>query len=159
VTRESKAHLDLLGRELLADWLELIPPFVAGPAVRMGQKGRLKRPEKLDTNVMISNIRGPAEPWSFGSALVEEMYVTGPPNSGVGVTFVLWDYGGRLLFGILSFADSVDAPRELADGLHSSLCELTRIARRRALRGGDLAGHDPVGHTLVRTEERAGDGE
>ncbi|HMC09044.1 MAG TPA: wax ester/triacylglycerol synthase family O-acyltransferase [Actinomycetota bacterium] len=139
-TREAKAHLDLLGRELMADWLEVFPPFVVGPLVRRDRRRRLKHPERLDTNVMISNIRGPAQPWSFGAALVEEMYVTGPPNNGVGVTFVLWDYGGRLLFGILSFADSVEAPRELAEGLHGSLRELTQIARQVRLHPIGLSG-------------------
>ena len=66
------------------------------------------------------------------SAVVEEMYVTGPPNGGVGVTIVAWDYAGRLLLGLLSFADSVEDPGELVAGLHRSLAELVEAADRVA---------------------------
>ena len=131
VTRESKLRLDLAGRELLADWLEHIPPCVAEAAVRSGQRKRREGAAKLDANVVVSNIRGPSEPWAFASVPIEEMYVTGPPNSGVGVTFVLWDYAGRLLFGILAFADSVGDTTELAEGLRGSLAELAGLAEVR----------------------------
>jgi hypothetical protein len=60
--------------------------------------------------------------------VVEEMYVTGPPNGGVGVTIVAWDYAGRLLLGLLSFADSVEDLGELVAGLHHSLAELVEAA-------------------------------
>lgn len=128
VTRESKRSLDLTGREVLGEWLDLVPPAIVSAALRRGHRRRRSHPDRLDTNVTISNLRGPARPWSFGSAVVEEMYLTGPPNSGVGVTFVVWDYAGTLLVGILSFADSVEAPAELASGLSRSLSELVAIA-------------------------------
>ena len=88
----------------------------------------------------ISNTRGPARRWSFGPAVVEEMYISGPPNSGVGVTFVVWDYAGALSVGIMSFADSVEDPGELASGLSRSLNELATIARCRQGRSASLAG-------------------
>jgi hypothetical protein len=62
---------------------------------------------------------------------VEEMYLAGPPNNGVGVNFAFWDYAGRLLFGILSFADSVEDPGELAVHLSHSLEELVAAAECR----------------------------
>jgi WS/DGAT C-terminal domain len=63
--------------------------------------------------------------------VVEELYLTAPPNNGVGVTFAVWDYADTLLIGILSFADSMEAPAELAAGLSRSLRELVTIARCR----------------------------
>ncbi|HET9117371.1 MAG TPA: WS/DGAT domain-containing protein, partial [Pseudonocardiaceae bacterium] len=150
VTRESKRRLDLAGREVIAEWLELVPPAIARVAVRRSHRRRRDSPDRLDTNVTISNTRGPAQRWTFGAAVVQEMYLAGPPNSGVGVTFVVWDYAGALLVGILSFADSVDDPGELANGLSRSLRELVTIARCRLERsaspagvaGGRLAGSD-----------------
>ncbi len=127
MTREAKACLDLAGRHLLPDWLEYIPPLLGEPAVRRVQAARRnpgKTPPKLDSNVVVSNVRGPSEPWQFGSAVVEEIYLAGPPNGGVGVTVVAWDYAGRLLLALLSFADSVGDPGELTAGLHRSLAEL-----------------------------------
>ncbi len=140
VTRESKRCLDLIGREVIAEWLELVPPVIARAAVRRSHRRRRGHPDRLDSNVTISNTRGPARRWSFGPGVVEEMYISGPPNSGVGVTFVVWDYAGALLVGILSFADSVEDPGELASGLSRSLSELVTIARYRQGRSASLAG-------------------
>lgn len=131
VTRESKRRLDLLGRQVPGEWLDIVPPAIASAAVRRSNQRRCSHPEHLHANVTISNLRGPARPWSFGSAVVEEMYLTAPPNSGMGVTFLVWDYAGALLVGILSFADSVENPAELADGLARSLSELVTVARCR----------------------------
>ena len=130
VTREAKVCLDLAGRQLLPDWLEYLPPLLGEPAVRRVQAARRNpgtTPAKLDANVVVSNVRGPPEPWRFGSAVVEEMYLAGPPNGGVGVTIVAWDYAGRLLLGLLSFADSVEDPGELTAGLHRGLAELVEL--------------------------------
>jgi diacylglycerol O-acyltransferase / wax synthase len=131
VTRKSKRCLDLTGREVMGQWLDLVPPAVLSAAVRRGQRRRRSHPNHLDTNVTISNIRGPARPWSFGSVVIEGMYLTAPPNSGVGVSFAVWDYAGTLLVGILSFADAVAAPAELAAGLSHSLRKLVTIAKCR----------------------------
>ncbi len=129
VTGEAKRRLGILGPELLPDWLEFVPPAAAERAVRRHARRRRRHPDKVDVNIVVSNVRGPAEPWSFGPAVAEEMYLTGPPNNGVGANIVLWDYSGRLCFGILTFADSIEAPDQLAEGLHRSLAELvTRAA-------------------------------
>lgn len=140
VTCESKRCLDLVGREVMGEWLDLVPPAIARAAVRRDHRRRRRRPDHLDTNVTISNVRGPAQPWSFGPTVIEEMYITAPPNSGVGVTFVVWDYAGTLLVGILSFADSVEDPGELASGLSRSLNELVIIARDRREKSAVLSG-------------------
>jgi diacylglycerol O-acyltransferase / wax synthase len=132
ITAEAKACLALAGGELLADWLEYLPPIIAVPMVRRNEAARRrldKQSASLDSNVVVSNLRGPSIPWRLGSTIVEEMYLVGPPNSGIGVNFALWDYAGRLLFGILAFADSVENPRELAMGLSRSLDELIAAAQ------------------------------
>lgn len=157
VTRESKRRLDLMGREVLGEWLDFLPPAITCAVVRRGYRRRRSHPDHLDTNVTISNIRGPARPWCFGSAVVDEMYVSAPPNSGVGVTFVIWDYAGTLLVGILSFADSVADPGELAGGLSRSLSELVTIARCRRGSSASLAGGSACNVRPV-TGEAAGTG-
>lgn len=140
VTRESKRRLDLIGRQVGGEWLDLVPPAIVCAAIQRSNRRRRSHPEHLHTNVTISNLRGPVRPWSFGSAVVEETYFTAPPNSGVGVTFAVWDYADTLLIGILSFADSVEAPAELAVGLSRSLRELVTIARCRRGTGRGAAG-------------------
>jgi hypothetical protein len=104
--------------------------------VQAARRNPGKAPAKLDANVVVSNVRGPSERWQLGSAAVEEMYLAGPPNGGVGVTIVAWDYAGRLLLGLLSFADSVEDPGELTAGLRRGLAELVEAAERVALASG-----------------------
>jgi WS/DGAT/MGAT family acyltransferase len=133
VTTEAKRCLDLGGRELLADWLTSIPPILTSPLARRSEAARRrpgKRRVRLDANVVVSNLRGPSAPWQLGSTVVEEIYMA-PPGNGVGVNFLLWDYAGHLMFGILSFADSVKDPGELAMRLSRSLEELVVAAESR----------------------------
>jgi hypothetical protein len=79
---------------------------------------------------VVSNLRGPSAPWQLGTILVEEVYMA-PPGNGAGVNFLLWDYAGRLLFGILSFAESIENPRELSLRLPRALEELVAAAEIR----------------------------
>jgi diacylglycerol O-acyltransferase len=131
VTAESKRAIALFDPGLLGDWLNYSLPVVVDRLVARYNRQRHANPAKLTVNVVVSNLRGLAPGQSLGSATVEEMYITGPPNNGVGTNITLWDYEDRLCFGILCFADSVAEPRELAEGLHTSLAQLVRLAKAR----------------------------
>lgn len=128
VTAEAKACLDLAGRELSMKRLECIPPMLMRPRVRRKQAawrrtGRHRL--RLSANVVVSNFRGPSVRWRLKSTVVEEMCLAAAPGSGVGVSFVLWDYADRLMFGIMSITDSVEDPGELAMRLSRCLEELS----------------------------------
>lgn len=127
-TTEAKQQLAIRGPELLPDWLEMLPPALMDRAVRRNHRKRCKGRGKIDVNVVVSNLRGPRPGGCVGSAEVEEIYVAGPPNNGVGTNVVLMDCGDRMFFSFLCFADSVEAPEELAHGLHQSLGELVKHA-------------------------------
>jgi diacylglycerol O-acyltransferase / wax synthase len=64
----------------------------------------------------------------LGSTVVEELYIAGPPNNGVGVNVMLLDYGDQIFVGVLTFADSVETPGEITDGVHAALVELRHQA-------------------------------
>jgi WS/DGAT/MGAT family acyltransferase len=133
VTSESKQQLALAGPELLPDWLDCLPPAVTDRLVRLQHRRRRADPRNLDVNLFISNLRGSSERWRLGAALVEDLYVVGPPDYGAGLIVMLMDYAERLTFCILSFADSLEAPGELVKGIHSGFNELVRLAE---LHGG-----------------------
>ena len=65
------------------------------------------------------------------ASALEELYIAGPPNNGAGVNVVALDYGDRLFSGILTFADSVEDPGELADGLERAFRELKQATEAR----------------------------
>jgi hypothetical protein len=136
----AKAELALTGPELLPDWLEYFPPFLHEPWTRRTHRRRRKFPDRPDlVNLLVSNLRGPDTPWSFGSATVEEMYVTGPPAGGQGSNVLVWSYGDQLAFGILSFADSMKDPVALGEYLHEALAELVAAARDHQAVSGSIA--------------------
>ena len=129
VTKAAKVELDMAGPELLPDWLEFAIPCVATAIAKQVHRRRRKHPDKPDlVNILVSNLRGPENPWSFGSALIEDLFLSGPPSNGVGSNVMLWSYGEHLNFGINSFADSMQSPRELTGYFHDALDELLAAA-------------------------------
>ena len=78
----------------------------------------------VDANVLISNIRGPAEPWQLLGCEVYDLYIDGPPSNGVGLNVMLWSYGDRLLLGVLAFADALQDPAALTRHLEQSFADL-----------------------------------
>lgn len=132
---EAKAQLDLLGPELLPAWLDHVPPLVSKPGARaMVERLKALGPDDLvDANVLVSNIRGPAEPWQLFGATVEDLYIDGPPSNGVGWNVMLWSYGDRVLIGVLAFAEAlVDAPA-LTGHVTDAFGELLDAVERRSL--------------------------
>lgn len=105
-------------------WLDLVPPAVAAPGADALFRRVTEQSEHADANVLVSNIRGPAEPWPWHGSIVEELWIDGPPSNGVGANVMLWSYGDRLLFGILCFADAVTDPPALAAACEAAFAEL-----------------------------------
>jgi WS/DGAT/MGAT family acyltransferase len=118
---------------LLGDWLSSVPPVLLDHAIRAQERKRRRRPGSVQpvANVVVSNVRGPVEALHLGPARIDELYLSGPPNNGVGTNIVLLDLGGHVHVSIMCFADSVAGPEELAMGLHDALAELVHIAVTR----------------------------
>ncbi|MCU4187010.1 wax ester/triacylglycerol synthase family O-acyltransferase [Acidiferrimicrobium sp. IK] len=109
---------------LMSWWLEQIPPALAERAVRRGVRLRRDHPERIEWNVVVSNVRSYREARHLGSQQLEELYLTGPPNGGVGVNISVTDYCDRLFVGVLAFSDSLDRPGDLAAHLRAAVDEL-----------------------------------
>ncbi len=124
VAREARGQLEVLGADLMPAWLDLVPPAVAAPGADALFRRVTEQREHADANVLVSNIRGPAEPWPWHGSIVEELWIDGPPSNGVGANVMLWSYGDRLLFGILCFADAVTDPPALAAACEAAFAEL-----------------------------------
>jgi WS/DGAT/MGAT family acyltransferase len=131
---EAKAQLATLGEDVMPAILDHVPPFVADPGARaLVARLRDAGPDDLvDANVLISNIRGPAAPWSLLGREVVDLYIDGPPSNGVGLNVMLWSYGDRLLLGILAFADALRDPAALTRHVESSFADLhTALTRNQ----------------------------
>lgn len=121
---EAKAQLAELGPDLLPTWLDAVPPLVSEPGARALVERLRAGGDRVDANVLISNIRGPAEPWTLRGRTVTDLYIDGPPSNGVGLNVMLWSYGDRILFGVLAFADALRAPVALGAWFDRAFAEL-----------------------------------
>jgi WS/DGAT/MGAT family acyltransferase len=124
VAGEARGQLDDLGPDLLPTWLDLVPPLIADPGARALVQRLRDGDGPVDANVLISNIRGPAERWSIFGTTLEDLYLDGPPSNGVGCNVMLWSYGDRLLFGVLAFADALRDPASFTAHCHAAFDEL-----------------------------------
>ena len=123
---EAKDQLTLLGPDLMPAVLDHVPPFISEPGAKaLIERLRAVGPDDLvDANVLISNIRGPAEPWSLFGCEVADLFIDGPPSNGVGLNVMLWSYGDRLLLGILAFADALRDPAALTRHVEAAFADL-----------------------------------
>ena len=96
------------------------------------QKRRREHREEAEHSAVVSNIKGPSQPWWFEDALVEELHIQGPPSNGVGPNVMLWSYCDRLLIGVLAFADAMDDPHEFSAYMVEALAERLEPACTRA---------------------------
>lgn len=131
---EAKEQLGVLGPDLLPAWLDFVPPLASEPGARalIARLQAAGPTDLVDANVLISNIRGPAEPWTLLGATVEDLYIDGPPSNGVGLNVMLWSYGDRLLLGMLAFADAVRDPAALSRHVDASFSDLRDAVERAA---------------------------
>ncbi|MCU1369103.1 MAG: wax ester/triacylglycerol synthase family O-acyltransferase [Ilumatobacteraceae bacterium] len=126
IAAEAKAQLAVLGEDVMPSILDHVPPLVAAPGARaLVARLRGAGPDDLvDTNVVISNIRGPAQPWRLFDREVVDLFIDGPPSNGVGLNVMLWSYGDRLLLGILAFADALADPAALTRHIEEAFTDL-----------------------------------
>jgi diacylglycerol O-acyltransferase len=124
VAAEAKAQLTALGPDLMPAWLDLVPPLVTEPGAAALIERLRSSDDRADANVLVSNIRGPAEPWTLLGCDVADLYIDGPPSNGVGLNVMLWSYGDRLLLGILAFADALRDPAALTRHIEQAFAEL-----------------------------------
>jgi diacylglycerol O-acyltransferase len=141
VAAEAKAQLATLGEDVMPLVLDHVPPIVAAPGARaLVARLRDAGPDDLvDANVLISNIRGPAQPWHLFGREVVDLYIDGPPSNGVGLNVMLWSYGNRLLLGILAFADALQDPAALTRHVEAAFAELHAAVATHAVPEPDAA--------------------
>ncbi|WP_110240543.1 wax ester/triacylglycerol synthase family O-acyltransferase [Nocardioides gilvus] len=132
VSRASKRELEAIGVDLVPRWLDLVPPWLARRGVRDTVERLRKAETDVDASILVSNVRGPAAPWSIGGRVFTDLHVDGPPSNGVGCNVMVWSYGDRMLFGILAYADALEAPAEFRAALEESYAELLDEAARRS---------------------------
>jgi len=125
-TKLGKRELDLLGRTTFIQLMEFLPPLFS--LWKTNLKQRLRKPEKQHyrplTNVIISNVPGPAERISGNYGTLVDIYSMGPLIEGCGLNITVWSYAGNLNFSLMGCKKALPDVDRLADGLPRALAEL-----------------------------------
>jgi len=130
VTAAAKIQQNLLGAEMMADWVAYTPPGPYAFAVRHYARLKLANALPPPLNVVVSNVPGPREPLFVSGATLRHIFSVGPVLEGIGLNITCWSYLDQLDVGLIACAAAIPEPILIADGLRASLRELLDLAER-----------------------------
>jgi diacylglycerol O-acyltransferase len=108
--RSARRANALLGPHLFDDWLEFVPPKLFKWMAGAYSRSKLVARRRPRMNVLVSNVRGPAQPLSLFGLPVCDFYSVGPLDIGMALNITVWSYAGNLNFTVLT------CPAQLPDG-------------------------------------------
>lgn len=127
-TEDAKRVFQATDEDLMAPWLELLPPRLTALGARAYSRLGVADAMPAVVNLIVSNMMGPPVPLYFGGARVEAIYPMGPVGEGMGLNLTVLSNMGRLDVGVLACREAVPDPWEIADGVAWALEELERAA-------------------------------
>lgn len=139
VTAEAKVVQNLLGAELMANWVQYTPPRPYSAFMRWYSRFKLADHHAPPINVVVSNVPGPRAPLYAGGARLLELYSVGPILEGIGLNITVWSYLDDLFVGIIGCPETLPDPERITAGIGEALAELGVVANdvaRAAGRGG-----------------------
>jgi diacylglycerol O-acyltransferase len=125
-TSESKVVQRTLGPNMLVDWVEFTPPRPFSAALRLYSRLRGAARHPPPFNVVVSNVRGPAEPVSISGTRLSDFFSVGPILEGIGLNVTAWSYVDRLNFSLLTCPDLIPDLRPLVAEIRPALDELRK---------------------------------
>jgi diacylglycerol O-acyltransferase len=137
VTGAAKEVHNLLGADMLADWIEYTPPRPYAWAMRQYSRFNLADRHNPPINLVVSNVPGPREPLYIAGARMDGIWSVGPILEGVGLNVTVWSYQGRLHVGAIGCREHWDDLHVVTDGMVAALGELAALAAVRT--GSDAA--------------------
>ena len=123
-TTASKLVQRTLGPTMLIDWVQFTPPAPFTAVLQHYSRAGTAARHAPPFNVVVSNVRGPAEPVTIAGAHLRDLFSVGPILEGIGLNVTAWSYVDRLNVSLLSCPDLVADLPELAAQLRPALDEL-----------------------------------
>lgn len=124
VTDAAKVVQQTLGPDMLIDWVQFAPPSPLSAVMRLYSRSGMASRHPAPFNVVVSNVRGPAEEISISGALLCDLFSVGPILEGIGLNVTAWSYVDRMNFSFLSCPDLVPDLGPLVAELPAALAEL-----------------------------------
>jgi diacylglycerol O-acyltransferase len=128
VTSAAKEVHNLLGVDMLADWVEYTPPRPYAWFMRQYSRFRIADRHRPPINVVVSNVPGPRQPLYVAGARLEAIYSVGPVLEGIGLNVTAWSYLDQVHVGAIACADVMPDLEEVTEGLAAALEELLALA-------------------------------
>jgi diacylglycerol O-acyltransferase / wax synthase len=128
-TRIAKEDHELLGPNLVGQWLEFVPPTVTRATFKW--MSRREAPNQL-FNLIISNVPGPRVRGSIAGAVVTEFYSVGPLAAGAALNVTVWSYVDQLSVSVLADDDTLHDPHDVTDAFVEAFTELLTAAGVKA---------------------------
>lgn len=128
VTAEAKVQQNLLGVELMQEWVQYTPPAPYTFAVRQFSARRLAERMPPPLNVVVSNVPGPREPLYVGGTRLRDIWSVGPVLEGIGLNITFWSYVDAVEVGLIADRVAVPRPHVITALLAEALAELVEAA-------------------------------
>ncbi len=127
VTKAAKVVHNLLGIDMMADWIEYTPPRPYSWAMRTYGRLRLADHHPPPINLVVSNVPGPREPLYVAGGRMEGIWSVGPILEGIGMNVTVWSYCDDLNVGVIACREHIKDPHEITDGMAEALRDLVAL--------------------------------
>jgi diacylglycerol O-acyltransferase len=121
VTKEAKVIQQMLGSDMLTDWVQYTPPAPFNAFMKLYSKARLAAHHPPPINVVVSNVAGPREQATIAGATLSDLFSVGPILEGIGLNVTAWSYTGRMNFSLLACPDLLPDLDAIVRGLGPAL--------------------------------------
>ena len=132
VTGAAKEVQNLLGIDMLADWVEYAPPRPYSWAMRLYSRLGLAERHTPPINCVVSNGPGPKEPLYIAGARLVGIWSVGPILEGIGLNVTVWSYQSAIHVGVLGCREHWDDLHVVTDGMAAAGDALVERARVRS---------------------------
>ncbi|MFL6240792.1 MAG: WS/DGAT/MGAT family O-acyltransferase [Actinomycetes bacterium] len=132
VTAAARKVQELLGLDMLEQWVQFTPPALMSGFMQMYSRFNLADRHPPPFNVVVSNVPGPREELSVAGARLTDLYSVGPILEGIGLNVTVWSYLDRLNFSALACPDVLPDLRGIVERLQPALDELVKAAEESA---------------------------
>lgn len=112
----------------LTDWIELFPPVLLKQIFSRLPLWLLKAGRAPMANLIVSNVRGPAQPLLYDGALMTGFYSVGPILEGVALNVTSWSYADQMNVSLLGCRNALPDLWELADQICVAFEELLKAS-------------------------------
>jgi diacylglycerol O-acyltransferase len=120
----AKEQTRLLGREMMQDWLEYVPPRPFAWYTRFSSRRRSADRGRPRMNLVVSTVPGPKEQIHIAGYPMAALFSVGPLYEGCGLNVTVWTYRDQLNISVLTDPDLVPDAGSVTAAFSTAFAEL-----------------------------------